>query len=164
MPETELACTYHLVRYTPNLLRDEHTNIGVILHDPAAGRLELRLIESDGEFARLRRVHPSADLELVRGLEAQFHTQLDAHEGDAASWLAKLDQALSGVVQLSPQRGVLAQDFDAELDRLYRDQVEPIRGTAPADAIHSRVGIRARANDIFRRAGVIQRMERNIRV
>lgn len=164
MPETELTLIYRLLRYVPSPVRDEWTNVGVALYDPPTERFELRLIESDSEFARLRRVHPAADLELLRALEGELRAQLALHEGNAASWLARLDQTLSGALQLSPQRAVLSQDFAAELDRIYRDQVEPLRATSGASALHSRTGIRSRANEIFRRAGVLDRMERNIRV
>lgn len=164
MAENELLCAYRILRYAPNLLRDEHANIGVLLHEPARGRLEMRLLESESEFARLRRLHPAADLQLLRALEAELRVQLAQHEGGAAAWLAKLDQTLSGAVQLSPQRAVITDDFDAELDRVYRDQVEPMRGARAADRLHSRAGIRTRANEIFRRTGIHTRMKHNVAV
>ena len=44
MAETELqSCAYHIVRYAPNLVRDEWINIGVVLFDPASGRILRRL-------------------------------------------------------------------------------------------------------------------------
>ena len=30
----EMACTYHVLRYTPNLVRDEWVNIGILLLIP----------------------------------------------------------------------------------------------------------------------------------
>lgn len=164
MSENELMCTYRILRYTPNLLRDEHANIGVLLHEPARGRLEMRLMESESEYARLRRLHPAADLELLRALDSELRAQQTAYDGSATAWLAKLDQTLSGAIQMSPQRAVITDDFDFEMDRIYRDQVEPMRGPRAADRLHSRAGIRTRANEIFRRTGVLGRMERNIRV
>ncbi|MCI0537154.1 MAG: DUF3037 domain-containing protein [Verrucomicrobiales bacterium] len=164
MPEKETICAYRILRYAPNLLRDEHANIGVLLHEPARGRLEMRLLESEGEFARLRRLHPAADLQLLRALEAELRAQAAAHEGGAAAWLEKLDQTWSGAIQMSPQRAVITEDFEAELDRIYRDQVEPVRGARAADRVHSRAGIRARANEIFRRTGIHTRMKHNVGV
>ena len=38
MPEEALQfCSYYVVRYQPNLIRDEWVNIGVLLLDPASG-------------------------------------------------------------------------------------------------------------------------------
>ena len=164
MPENELTCTYRILRYTPNLLRDEHLNIGVLLHHPAGGRLEMRLVESESEFARLRRMHSAADLELVRGLEAELRAQLAQFAGGAEAWLGKLEQTLSNAVQLSPQRAVLATDFESELDRLYRDQVAPARWATPADALRSRAGLRTRANEILQRVGILRRLQRSVSV
>ena len=49
-------------------------------------------------------------------------------EGDnALRNLSRLEQTLSNTVQFSAQKGLLAADLDAELDRLYRDNVEPAR-------------------------------------
>jgi hypothetical protein len=33
----EIACTYHVLRYTPNLVRDEWVNIGILLFNSATG-------------------------------------------------------------------------------------------------------------------------------
>jgi hypothetical protein len=41
--------------------------------------------------------------------------------------VAKLDEALSNVLQLSRHRVLLAQDFNAELDPLYLQHVAPPR-------------------------------------
>jgi len=39
MPDEALQpCAYHVVRYQPNLIRDEWVNIGVLLLDPSSGR------------------------------------------------------------------------------------------------------------------------------
>src|SRR2546426_220805 len=39
------ACAYRILRYAPNLVRDEWVNIGVLVFDPATGERRLRLIE-----------------------------------------------------------------------------------------------------------------------
>ena len=95
MAEQELTCICRILRYAPNILRDEHVNIGVLLYDVAGGRTEMRLLESESEFARLRRVHPSADLNLVRGLEGELRSQMTLSAGSTAAWIEKLDATLS---------------------------------------------------------------------
>jgi hypothetical protein len=164
MPEAEIAqalraCAYHVVRYTPNLVRDEWVNIGILLFDPASGRLLQRVVEEPSEFARVRRLQPTADEELLRRL-----SESAAAGGNAQAYIARLEQTLSTTVQLSPQKGLLAEDLEAELDRLYRDHVEAPRQGRVTEEITSRNGIRARANQVFRGTGIWPRLERRLRV
>jgi hypothetical protein len=164
MPEVTLRpLAYHIVRYTPNLVRDEWVNIGVLLLDTSAGRVLRRLMEEPGEFARVRRLHPGADEALLRRLPEEFESQLEA-SGSVASPLARLEQTLSNAVQLSPQKGLLAEDMDSELDRLYRDHVEPPRYTRTFEDLATRNAIRTRANQVFRTTGIWPRLHRHARI
>ncbi len=165
------ACAYHVVRYLPNLVRDEWVNIGILLFDPANGRILRRMIEEPGEFARVRRLHPGADEDLLRRLPEEFDAQFAAGAGAglagnglAAANLGRLEQTLSNAVQLSAQKGLLAADLDAELDRLYRDHVEPPRYSRVFEDLATRNAIRTRANQVFRSTGIWPRLERRIRV
>jgi hypothetical protein len=165
------ACAYHVVRYLPNLVRDEWVNIGILLFDPASGRILRRMIEEPGEFARVRRLHPGADEEMLRRLPEEFDGQFAAgadpgmaSKGLAAVNLGRLEQTLSNAVQLSAQKGLLAADLDAELDRLYRDHVEPPRYSRVFEDLATRNAIRTRANQVFRSTGIWPRLERRIRV
>jgi hypothetical protein len=165
MPETALRpCAYHVIRYLPNLLRDEWVNIGILLLDPASGRVLRRLLEEPAEFARVRRLHPLADEALLRALPEALDAQLAAPGGQAAAQLARLEQTLSNAVQFSPRQGLLAEDFDAELDRLYRDHVEPPRYERSFEDLSTRNAIRTRANQVFRSAGIWTRLERRVNV
>jgi len=166
MPEESLQpCAYHVVRYQPNLIRDEWINIGVLLFDPSSGRVRQRWIEEGADFARLRRLHPSADEELLLGLPAEFDRQFAGREMDAAAILEKFDQTLSNAVQLSPRKGLLARDPDAELERIFREQVEPVREIrrSPAE-IRTRGDLRAQAADYFRSEKILRLMDRGVRV
>jgi len=164
MPQTNLhPCAYHVIRYMPNLVRDEWINIGILLFNPASGRVLLRLMEEPEEFARVRRLHPAADQDLLRRLSAEFDSQF-GNGSQAAVSLARLDQTLSNAVQLSPQKGLLAEDLDAELDRLYRDHIEPPRYGRAVEDPASRNAIRHHANQVFRTAGIWPRLERRLPV
>jgi Protein of unknown function (DUF3037) len=156
-------CAYHVVRYTPNLVRDEWVNIGILLFDPASGRLVQRLVEEPAEFARIRRLHPGADEELLRRLPDDFASQSAAAGSNAQSYIARLEQTLSNTLQLSPQKGLLAEELETELDRLYHDHVEVPRSGGVAE-LATRNGIRARANQVFRGTGIWPRLERRLRV
>jgi Protein of unknown function (DUF3037) len=155
--------TYRILRYVPNLMRDEWVNIGVLLEDGPGSQRAIKLIEEDSEFARLRRLNPAMDDSLLRGLAGTFDAELRKPNEAVAAYLEKLDQTLSNAVQLGPVKGVLAEDFDAELDRLYQDQVAPPARARGGIMESTRAWIKARLNDVFRRRRVPQ-LARGIRV
>ncbi|HWX39021.1 MAG TPA: DUF3037 domain-containing protein [Candidatus Sulfotelmatobacter sp.] len=174
MPEEALqSCAYHVVRYQPNLVRDEWVNIGVLLlipphgngQAPGAGRVRQRWLEEPADLARLRRLHPAVDEDLLLRLPAAFDQQFAGREMDAEAILEKFDDTLSNAVQLAPRKGLLSRDPDAELDRLFRDQVEPVREArrGPAE-VRTRGDVRARAADFFRSAKILRFMQRGVRV
>src|SRR2546423_14281046 len=83
---------YHILRYTSDLVRDEWVNIGVQLFDPLTGALRLRLVEEQDEYARIRRLQPSADEDVLRGfrdhLEDRLTTFLRNRQGEPGRALA----------------------------------------------------------------------------
>ncbi len=190
MPEETLQpCAYHVVRYQPNLIRDEWVNIGVLLfipelgpergpergpgggpgkglgEIPAAGRVRQRWLEEPADLVRLRRLHPAADEELLLRLPGEFDRQFAGREMEADAILEKFDETLSNAVQLAPRKGLLARDPDAELDRLFREQVEPLRETRRGVVeIRTRSDVRARAADFFRSEKILRLMQRGVRV
>ncbi len=167
MMETKLtACSYRVLRYTPNLVRDEWVNVGILLHDPAANKLRHRVLIGQPELSRVRRLHPNADLAILRALSNDLEQQLRSANGNPAAFLQKLDETLSNVLQLSPQRGVLTEDAEEELERLYRDHVEvsSYRRATLAERAFTRSDIRLRARQVFRRAGILERLMTNVRI
>jgi hypothetical protein len=133
----ERASAYRIFRYSPNLVRDEWVNIGVLVFDPKTGERRLRLIEEQDEYNRVRRLHPQADETLLRALrdnlEDRFKSESESEsangsKGGRGDWqrlLGKWDDTLSNALQLAPQKDVFAADLDAELERLYADHVAP---------------------------------------
>ena len=166
MPDERLhACAYHVLRYNPNLVRDEWVNIGILVHNPKSKRARARLIEEPVEFGRVRKLHANADLDLLRALASDFQTQLDERKKEWDEYFQHLNETLSNALQLSPQRGVLTEDLDAELDRLYRDHVAlPRYRRAAAETPSTRAAIRTRINQVFRRAGIYRPMQKGVPV
>ena len=167
----ELNCAYRILRYTPNLVRDEWVNIGVLLFDPQTGERRLRLIEDQDEFNRVRRLHPQADENLLRALrddlEDRFQSQASSgSNGKTGNWqqlLGKWDDTLSNALQLAPQKGVIAADLDAELERLYTDHVAPQRAASRVGAPGSRAQMRSYCSQVFRQARLWERVEKSVR-
>src|SRR5258708_9320171 len=172
----ERACAYRILRYTPNLVRDEWVNIGVLLFDPGTGERRLRLIEERDEYNRVRRLHPQADEALLRALrddlEDRFQSvSANGSNGGIINWqqlLGKWDDTLSNALQLAPQKGVFAADLDAELERLYADHVATQRHAAPREpgwaAPGSRAQMRSYCSQVLRQAHLWERIEKSVRV
>ena len=160
---------YRILRYTPNLIRDEWVNIGVLLEEAGKGeaggasKRAIKIIDEQSELARVRRLHPNADEALLRTLPVEFDARLRDGPAGSASSLEKLGETLSNVLQFSAPRALLADDFDAELDRLYRSHVALPRRLRAGFAESTRAWIKQRINDAFLRRGV-PKLERNIRV
>jgi len=169
---------YHILRYAPNLIRDEWVNIGVMLFDPLAGDLRLRLVEEQSEYARIRRLQSGADEETLRGfrdhLEDRFATFLRnlrqekrpiARPGTALQRLVEQwNNTLSNGLQLSPRKGVYADDLDVELERLYSEYVAPPRRASRIGTPGSRAFIRNHCSQVWKLGGLWNRLEKSIRV
>lgn len=175
------ALAYRVLRYTPNLVRDEFVNIGVLVFDPESGERRLRLIEEPDEYARVRRLHPRADETLLRALrndlEDRFARASELFRGNGhaheernrlADWLkllGKWDDTLSNALQLAPQKGTFADDLDAEIERLYTDYVALQRGTAArVGAPGNRADMRSYCQQVFQQARVWDRIQSRVRV
>jgi hypothetical protein len=163
LEEQQTTFRYRILRYAPNLIRDEWVNIGVWLEEVDGRKRAVRLIEEPSEIVRVRRLHPGADEELLRALPGEFEARLNGPEEAVRTYVEKLGQTLSNVIQLGPQKGVLAQDFDAELDRLYQAQVAPPPRARSSLMESTRAWIKARFNDVLKRRRV-PRLKRGIRV
>jgi len=164
----ERAFAYRILRYTPNLVRDEWVNIGVLLFDPATGERRLRLIDEQDEYNRVRRLHSLADETLLRALRDELEDRFAsaAGSGGPRSWqqlLAKWDETLSNALQLAPQKGVVGSDLDTELERLYADHVAPQRQPGRVGVPGSRSQIRSYCSQVFRQARLWGQIERSIR-
>jgi hypothetical protein len=167
---------YHILRYTSDLVRDEWVNIGVILFDPLTGALRLRLIEEQDEYARIRRLQPTADEDVLRGfrdhLEDRFATFLRNRGSEQGERLAAGEElqnliqnwnnTLSNGLQLAPQKGVYADDLDAELERLYAEHVAPPRKVIRVGAPGSRPMIRSYCSQVWKAAGLWDRIQKSV--
>lgn len=155
---------YRVLRYMPNLVRGEWVNIGIILEDLSKQIARARVIEEDVEFVRIRRLHPNVDETILRSLQAYFQNELAA-TGASTAWLEKIAGNFSTTVQLSESTAVPSDNFDLTMEQLYRDKVAILPGPGRGAAIleNTRVWIRMKLNDVFRRHRVLTRMEKGIR-
>lgn len=165
----EPSCSYHILRYTPNLVRDEWVNIGVLVFDSRSGKRRLRLIEEQEEYTRVRRLHPEADEFLLRRLRDELEDRFESvvgfngHGRQLQELIAKWDNTLSNAVQLAPPKGILSGDLDAELERLYKDHVALPRAPGRVGAPGSRAQMRSYCSQVFRHAHLWDRIQKSVR-
>src|SRR5579863_9658185 len=154
---------FRILRYTPNLIRDEWVNIGVFLENGDGTRQSIRVIEESAEIARVRRLHPNADEEILRQLPSDFNAMLRAPRVNGATLISKLEPTLANLLQFTPVEGLTAEDFESALDHLYHDRVAPPPRARGGILESTRGWIKARLDDVFRRHRV-PRLERRIPV
>jgi Protein of unknown function (DUF3037) len=171
MPEEERkTLRYRVLRYTPNLIRDEWVNVGIMLEEfqelEAVGgsRRAIKVIEEDREFARVRKLHPSADVRLLHSLASEFEILRSMTGEDMRKYFTRLESTLSNAIQLSPQKAILAADFNAELARLYDTHVAPPVRAGGSIVESTRAWIRNKLKDVFQRHRISGKLKPAVRV
>ena len=173
--EDNKAYVSHILRYTADPVRDEWLNIGVLVFDPSTGDHAARVIDEEREFARLRRLQPMADEEVIRrtrehfedhfgGMVRQFRAEPSAAPTDFQKIVEKWEGTLSTGVQLSPQRGVYAPDLQTELNRLYTEHVGLEHSRSRVGAPGSRAMIRDYCSQVWHQARLWERIEKSMKV
>lgn len=132
---------YVVVKYVPNLLRDESVNVGVIARDPASGAFDFRFLSRGGV---VKKIWPHADTQIVRHLTRalketkQSQLTLDepvlgrAGNPSAADFFSKARREFTGNLQLTSERAVRADDLESALQWAYTNFVaEPATSARP---------------------------------
>ncbi len=145
------SCSYHVIRYVPYSEREEFLNIGLLLYCAEDQFLDC-LISND--FRNVKRLHPKADLELLRALQDHFEQQIQVHEDNLAGFLQEMQSSFSHLIQLSPERPVLAAEPAQQLQQLFERLVgkrEPVRPAA-----ETRMRIKHQLTEALRHAHVFE--------
>jgi hypothetical protein len=145
------ACSFFLVRYVPDLTREEFLNIGLFLHSPEDKFLDCCFTD---DLPRIRRFHPHADTEFLRELQPYFEEQIHEHENDLEGYLQEMQESFSNLIQLTPPRPCLASEPQVEMQKLFDRYVGArMAGPLPQDM---RMRIKQRLTDAFRQQGVLE--------
>jgi hypothetical protein len=143
-------CSYFVVRYVPDVVKEESINIGVFLFCP--GEQFLDCVFSD-DWRRVKHFHPQADTEFFKLLQADFEDQIKEREGDLEGYLREL-QSYSNLIQLSPPHDCSTADLTAQLQDLFQQHVGArLAGPIEQD---TRMRIKLRMTDSLRRYGVYE--------
>jgi len=150
MAEETKPCSFFLVRYVPDIVRDEGLNIGLFLYSPQDEYLDCLFTE---DFRRVRALHPQADMELLHDLPQHFEQEIKRHEKELEKYIQEMQEGYSNLIQVTTPRPCLATDPQAEMQSLFTRYV----GTRAAAALapDTRMRIKQRLTDALRRHGVL---------
>jgi hypothetical protein len=155
------ACEFHLLRYVPDLVRNEYVHIGVILREQHAGggASDPALIRFTRDWRRVRCLHPEADTAMLESMESELRRRfLSEPDGNL---MRLLSESLSLSVQMTEAKAYLAESLPAGMEELMRLYVEPPpREKVPR--LSGRAAIQARMRAEFEHAGVWDLMRKRI--
>ena len=161
-----LPCEFFLIRYVPDVVKGEFTNIGVLLREAGSGadRPESAVVRFTRDWSRVRCMDADADLGLLESLEGEIAARLQMRAKDAPGIkpvMEILQDTLSNSVQITEVRACLAESLPAELEQLMRMYVEPLKVKAERKRT-GRAAIAGAMRTEFERAGVWGLMRKRI--
>jgi hypothetical protein len=178
-------CEFQLLRYVPDMVRNEYVHIGVILREAASeeqparspdrtpdrtedrtpdrpgGRVEVRFTH---DWRRVKCLDPDADTALLEGMESELRRRLAdpplAHES-GGRLMRILEESLSLNVQMTEPKAYLAESVPAGMEELMRLYVEP-PARERVSRLSGRAAIHAHMRSEFERAGVWDLLRKRI--
>jgi hypothetical protein len=142
------ACEFQLIRYVPDVVRNEFVHIGVILREEGRDAAEVRFTK---DWRRVRCLDPDADTALLESLESELRRTFAEEPVGVLKKI--LSESLSLGVQMTEPKAYLAESLPAGIEELMRLYVEPPpREKQPR--LSGRAAIQARMRTEFERVGV----------
>jgi len=157
-----VPCEFFLIRYVPDVVKGEFTNIGVLLRE--SGRDDSAVVRFTRDWSRVRCMDMDADLGLLEALEGEIGARLQMRTQDAPGIkpvMEILEDTLSNSVQVTEVRACLAESLPAELEQLMQMYVEPLKVKADRKRT-GRAAIAGAMRTEFERAGVWGLMRKRI--
>jgi hypothetical protein len=164
MPE-RVPCEFFLIRYVPDAVKGEFTNIGVLLREAAPP--QPARVRFTRDWTRVRCLDADADIGLLEALEGEIDARLRSGPGSSSatgkSVIAMIEDTFSNSIQMTELRACLAENPAAELDLLMQLYVEPLRVKHEPKRT-GRAAIAGAMRTHFERAGVWALMRKRIAV
>jgi len=154
-----VPCEFFLIRYLPDAVKGEFTNIGVLLRE--AGRSDRTVLRFTQDWSRVRCLDPDADIGLLEALESEIGTRLRLGSADSKPVVAAIEESFSNSIQMTEARACLAENMVTELELLMRMYVEPLKVKQDRRRT-GRAAIAGTMRTQFERAGVWALMRKRI--
>ena len=120
-----MPCEFFLIRYVPDVVKGEFTNIGVLLRE--AGRDDSAVVRFTRDWSRVRCMDADADIGLLEGLEGEIAQRLRMGAADTKPVMQVLEDTLSNSLQITQAKACLAESVPTEMEQLMRMYVEPLK-------------------------------------
>jgi hypothetical protein len=165
-----LPCEFFLIRYVPDVVKGEFTNIGVLLREatiPAVGSgvRAVPIVRFTRDWSRVRCMDPGADIALLEALEGEIAARLrlvaEGINPDTKPIMQVLEDTLANSLQITEARACLAESIPAEIDQLMRMYVEPLKVKVDRQRT-GRAAIAGAMRTEFEHAGVWSLMRKRI--
>ena len=156
-----IRCSFQLLRYVPDPVRNEFVHIGVVLREES-GATHTRLTH---DWRRVRCLDPDADTTLLEGMESELRARLAedaARPENERRFTRILDESMSLNVQLTEPKAYLAESLPAGMEELMKMYVDPPKRERIA-RLSGRAALQAAMRDEFERAQVWNLMRKQIR-
>jgi hypothetical protein len=150
-------CEFQLLRYVPDVVRNEYVHIGVILREQNSS--EPADVQFTRDWRRVRCLDPEADTALLEGMESELRRRI--REEPQGRLMQILEDSLSLNVQMTEPKAYLAESLPAGMEELMRLYVEPPRRERQP-RLRGRAGIQAAMRGAFERAGVWDLLRKQI--
>jgi hypothetical protein len=155
-----MPCEFFLIRYVPDAVKGEFTNIGVVLRE-SANSVATPQVRFTRDWTRVRCMDADADIALLEALEGEISGRLRLGSADPKPVLAVIEDTFSNSIQMTEARACLAENVAAEMDLLMRLYVEPLRVKQQRKQT-GRAAIASAMRTQFERAGVWAHMRKKI--
>jgi hypothetical protein len=155
-----VECEFFLIRYVPDVVKGEFTNIGVVLRE-AGGRDGAAAVRFTRDWSRVRCMDAGADVELLESLEGEIAERIRLGSQETKPVMELLGDTLSNSVQVTQVRACLAESMAAEMEQLMRMYVEPLKVKVERKKT-GRAAIAGAMRMEFERAGVWGLMRKRI--
>src|SRR6478672_3459170 len=146
----KVQCRFFILRYSPDAVKNEFINVGLVLLPPAGGA-QVRFTR---DWSCVLCLDPDADVEMLQALESDLRNQLREMNGDRDLMLRRIQDSFSNAIQPSEIQACLAASPVTEADDLARLYLERPRRRQQAREPGARVAIVARMRSEFEAVGI----------
>ncbi|MGA9542094.1 MAG: DUF3037 domain-containing protein [Candidatus Sulfotelmatobacter sp.] len=144
---------FFLLRYVPNVVKDEFVNIGLVMVEPGTkdgGFAEVRFTR---DWERVWRLDPDADVEMLAAMERDIRSQIGtAHDREVL--LRQMEDSFSNAIQASPTKRCLVEDPAREIEVMASLYLEAAKVAGKRET-RGRRRILDKMRDAFEQAGVL---------
>jgi hypothetical protein len=152
MPDRQ--CEFYLLRYSPDAVKEEFVNLGVVLID-AEGGASFADVRFTHDWRRLRCLNPQIDTDAITALEKEIREKLRGTGTQRHEVMRFITEILSNEIQVTDAKACITDSPEKEMESLAQMYLDsPRSGAADQPSLSGRGAIYDEMRSAFERAGV----------